>query len=94
MTSPNPPPRMIRIEIDGYKCDIPSVEIFVYLARVYADMDGSKVTHRYVSHRNEEAWTFLRDHLSPGGYGEVLAYSVMFPKSPQMIRAIGRIDYP
>lgn len=92
MTRPNPP-RLI--EINGRKLPLPpDACILVYFAEAFANPESEEATHCHLFNSLEGAWAFLGESLFEGGKGHVLAYDIVWPTKPKMLRDMGSIEIP
>jgi hypothetical protein len=87
-------PSKIKVVIQGRYVEVPADEPIVYLAEVFSPNIASVPSRVCVSSDREFTWTFVREAITSGGYGHVLAYDVTLPNRPTRLRCLGRIDTP
>ncbi|MET8140518.1 hypothetical protein ABZU32_09440 [Sphaerisporangium sp. NPDC005288] len=86
--------RKILVNLEGRQVSIPATECIVYLAQAYTDPSNPFPTHVHVTSHLGNAWTFLRQSITAGGYGHVVAFDVTLPNRPHKLKCLGRIDGP
>ncbi|MER6944654.1 hypothetical protein ABT294_11600 [Nonomuraea sp. NPDC000554] len=94
-TPQRPETRKVNVVINGLTTKVPKDAANVYLVEAHLDEQSpATVTKSILTIDIMFAWTWLIEILANGGWGEVVAFDIVYKNAPRWSRNLGRIDGP